>query len=381
MNSFPIISTLKRVDCFNIICNLLGSHKQRVLVAAEIATSNDRSPFIASSDPSKIDSQIQEIEERIKRTADRIGQNLLIRLIEELYEDISTNGIPGISDRDLIDKVLFKIDQSEICYNATKKWNWKWSLKVDENERDISLSIRNSTSMNSKIVPDYILQYVRQSINSFQNNAYATSLSLISIALEGTLRDALTSKGYDYNRNANVNDVYELKEIHIHKETDGYKITFPDSMPLPHANYLTNPGDPGFKIARIKRSFDNRGRQILEIRDVNDILDYWSSNTITQPAQIKIGGLGAALDIGRNRLNIFTSVDLPPDLDKPIQAVRNNLIHLSENSLEDNVTIDSAGRDIKLKDFLEDRNRVFDTICTIGDAINKIYNKIANGIL
>jgi hypothetical protein len=89
----------------------------------------------------------------------------------------------------------------------------------------------------------------------------------------------------------------------------------------------------------------------------------------------------AALDIGRNHVNIITSTDLPPDLDNVIQAVRNNLIHLSGDAMRQEVSRDSSGHPILLEAFLKDNNRVFDAIWTIGEAINGIYEKIANGTL
>lgn len=369
------------MDCFHKICTLLDSNKFQLIRIAERATNGDRIPFIGTSDISQVDSKMQELEERIKRTSDQLGQITLIKLIEELYDEIATNNIPGISSNDFLEKALLNIGNGIICYDVTKKWYWKWNLKVDQNERLISIAISKRFAVNSKVVPDYILQCVRQAINSFHDKTYTTSLSLITIALEGTLRDALISKGHSYNRSANSNDVYELKDIHIYRDIDGYKIKFPDSMPLSYTDYLSNTGDPPFKIARIKRSIDNKGRPILVMKEINDIKDYWSSDIISQPAQFKIGGLGAALNVGRNRLNIFTAIDLPPDLDKPIQAVRNNLIHLSGDSLDEEVAEDYLGNKIKLKDFLSDKNRVFDTVCTIADTIDKIYNKISDNTL
>lgn len=96
---------------------------------------------------------------------------------------------------------------------------------------------------------------------------------------------------------------------------------------------------------------------------------------------MQISGLGAALDIGRNHLTIITPLDIPEDLDNPIKAVRNNLIHLSGTSMLEVVQQDSNGNNITLSDFLSNKNRVFDAICTIGSSINTIYNRIANGTL
>jgi len=151
-------------------------------------------------------------------------------------------------------------------------------------------------------------------------------------------------------------------------------------MPTTPVDYLSSPGDPTYRTVKIKRAIRN-GRTVLEIKDCNDLLDYWSSDVVDIAGSPQVSGLGAALDIGRNRLNIITAIDLPPDLDGPIQAVRNNLIHLSGTALNVSVTEDEDGNPVTLANFLKDEIRVQDTVCSIGATINSIYTKIANGIL
>ena len=105
--------------------------------------------------------------------------------------------------------------------------------------------------------------------------------------------------------------------------------------------------------------------------------DFWSSNVIAQAGQINISGLGTALKIARdiNEANILDVNILPTDIDGVIQQVRNNLIHLSGSAL----TMDIPAAGMSLEDFASDPAKVFDTIASICDAIDKLYSKIADG--
>jgi len=381
MNSFPTITTDLLVACFSQLHTLYSGDLIKLLEATQTATIGEPSPFtiVPGID---INNQISIIETKIKRTADSYGQKLLVKIIEYLYEDLQSNGAIGVTDNSFFEHTKITLpDGSEIQYKAIKKWHWVWKLQVDSNPGLVDLDIRTGNTIPGEIVPEYILQYIQQSVAAFKGGKHAVAMALMTIALEGTLRDALHTKGYTYQYGAPSQDVYELKEINIHKDPSGYKVTFPNLMPQSHADYLSALGDPLYKTFRIKRVKKANGNYILEIRGVTDLLDYWSSDQVTATGTRQVSGLGAALDIGRNHLGIITAIDMPEDLDQPIQSVRNNLIHLSGNSMTEIVQQDLDGNNISLKDFLQNKNRVFDAVCTIGDTINTIYNRIANQTL
>lgn len=381
MNSFPLITNDVITECFSSIRELYSRDPVKLLDAAHASTSGEQNAF-AIIPGTSVDDQIESLMKRLKKTADGYGQKLLIKIIEHLYHDLLANGAKGVSNKDFLDRAKIILqDDSEIRYEAIKKWHWEWKLDVNGNPNSVDLDIRLGAPLSKDIVPHYILQYIQQAIFAFKTGKHAVAMSLIAIALEGTLRDALNEKGYSYQNGTPSQDVYEIKEMHVHKDSSGYKVTFPNSMPQPHTNYLAAPGDPVFQTYRIKRVRNQKGKFILEIRDTMDLLDYWSSDQITTQGVKQVGGLGAALEIGRNHLNIITPIDIPGDLDKPIQAIRNNLIHLSGQSMLEVVQQDSNGQNITLADFLNNKNRVFDAICSIGNSVNTIYNKIADGTL
>jgi uncharacterized protein (DUF1778 family) len=380
VKSLPTIPNSLIIHCFSKLRLLYQQDPVKLLNAAVKATAHDQNPFIANS--SQIEPQFEVIQHKIKLTADAYGQQLLLKILEELYDDLLLNGALGVAPQVLLDttRVEFE-DKSWVEYKSTKNWSWSWTLDVDGNSRTVEMDVRNKLLSTIDIVPDYTLQFVQQSMVAFKYKRYAVALALISVALEGTLRDALASKGYTYQPSSPKQDVYELSDVEIHKAVDGYKVTFPNTMPLDHTSYLSNPDDPTSKTFRIKRLKKDSNKTVLEIRTDSDFLDYWSSNTISEAGTMQISGLGAAIHIGRKHAGIISPTDLPEDLDQPIQAVRNNLIHLSGTALDGIVLVDVNGKDVSLRSFLDNKNRVFDAVCSVGDAINKIYNRIANKTL
>jgi len=381
MNSFPIINQTINTDCFNRICYLLDNQKIKLLEIAERATSHIHPQFRKNPDPATFERQIQTLKQRVTRIADGEGQYIITKLIEELYDEVIYRGIPGVNDNDVLAISELNLVDGTIRYTNLKIWEWRSVLNVNGNEKDIIVSINKSmTPKNSVIVPEYIQQYIQQSVNAFRQKSYATSLVLTSIALEGTLRDALIHKNLRYSRSANETDIYEYNKMHIYPATDGYLVRFPDSMPIDHSRYPGTLGSSLYKEIKIKRVIDRNGNASLFLKDINDIIDYWSSNNIVTPASVKITGLGAALTYMRNN-NLINEIDLPIDLDKPIQAVRNNLIHLSGDSLDIEVAKDLYNNPIFLKDFLKNENRVLDTIWSISNTINILYMKIANNTI
>lgn len=379
MNSFPIINNTILSTLFDKIVALYTADKVKLLEAAERATSDEHQPFVVS--PNDLDNQIAVLKNRILRTADSYGQTLLIKWIEELYDNLVVTGAVGVSNETFIETTkIILVDNSYIKYLSSKKWVWVWEITVEGNTSKILQHIRGKDNPSTVIVKDYILQYVQQAINAYSNRRPAAALSLMSIALEGTLRDALAIKGYSYSFGSPTQDVYELSDMHIYKLEDGFKVFFPNEMPNNHVNYLNEPESPSHVEVRIKRLRKN-DRNILEIRNVDEILDFWSSDTVAQAGQIQIGGLGAAIRISRNEAEILTPTDLPPDLDRVIQAVRNNLIHLSGSAMEQEVTLNYRNESVSLGDFLNNKNRVFDAVCTIGETIDTLYKRIASETL
>lgn len=377
MNSFPEIQRQAVIQCFDSIVNLYEGDQVRLLETAEKVLMDDPVPFRRNLND--INNQIAFIRHKIQRIANNYGRNILVKWIEELYESLNVNGgAIGVS----IDKflTLCKItieDGIFIKLLPSGKWIIEWSVPSQEEQEFIWLSIRDKLiSSSENIVPNYIIQFVTQGIIAYRKKNYLTSLSLISIALEGTLRDVLEIKGFTYAQGSPSEDTYDFAEMNVSQNTNGFNVNFSNQMPKIHSDFLTEVNSPNVCKVRLKR-IKRKEKWYLEIRDADYLKDYWSSDVITQQGQKNIGGLGTALAVARNEAAILDSSILPDDMDEVIQQVRNNLIHLSGNAIT--TRINSV--DMSLNEFASNQARVFDAIWSITGAIDKLYIKKSNGSL
>lgn len=375
MTSFPKIQKAKLFDCFDKITNLYSKDKQIIIDAAQRAAMNI-STQIRHNTTSTVDQKINAIKTKIGVTGDKEGQTFFINLIEELYNDIAST---SVTPNDFLEQIKIEFeDHSVIQFNSNKLWDCTFTLNIDDDQDFIKLKIRGATLHSSEIIPEYIFNNLQQSIIAFESGKNAAALSLLSISLEGALRDALVKKGYNYQPGTPRNDVYKKEKIHIYKDPDGYKIKFPNAMPLPHSNFLSTSTNLYLEY-KIKRTQVN-GNWILQLSEVDNLLDYFSQNQVVTQGQVNIEGLGTALDIARNTENIIDEGIFPLDFDKPIKAIRNNLIHLSGDAMEREVyTIGT--RNLKLKEFINSKERVFDTICSISGIVDDLYYKISTNTL
>lgn len=375
MNSFPTISRNKLLETFDAIVGLYNSDKIKIIDSADLALASIPNPFSKNTGP--IAPQITTIRHKVRQIGGNYGRTVLILLIEAMYTDLIANGAIGVNNIDFCNAISISLkDNIKLKFSQQAHWNLVWELPIPQGEEIISIPLRKSGITQSDIIPDYIVQYVNQSINAYTNKNYLTALSLISIALEGTLRDALDTKGYTYTHGAQTVDSYEIKNATISANQSGYNILFQDVMPRHHNDFLSEQNQTPPLQVRIKRVRKNN-RWILEIRDSDYLKDFWSSDVISQTGQINISGLGTALRVARdiNEANILDVNILPTDIDDVIQQVRNNLIHLSGNAMTNMISTIN----MSLADFASDQARVFDTIASICDAIDLLYSKIADG--
>jgi len=254
--------------------------------------------------PSNIDEyekKHQEIINKIK-LGDIIGFGFdqAIRLIIEILKIAKfSSGIPGVNIDDLYGIACFQTAYENIKLRITTKL----SLCAECEIQVSSLGIRETYNINvdlynneiAEIVPDYVFEYINGAIIAYNNQLYAVSSVLISIATEVTLRDTLISKGYEYS--------------HRTKNASGKK---------------------------------------------------------------KVTGLGAALSIARNDEGFLTPDIIPIDLDKVLTTIRNNLVHLSKESL----LVPIEGTSQNLLDFTSNPDKVFALLSYIAPFITKQYNNL-----
>ncbi|HEY4785204.1 MAG TPA: hypothetical protein VIH57_04110 [Bacteroidales bacterium] len=379
MNSFPKIKKATLFTCFERIVELYLNNKPLLVQAAQRITVGTLNPIIYSS-TEPVDRQLGIIRTKIGITSEKEGQTLFIKWVEELYEELIASPVAGVTWETFLPLVEIRFeDESVLSYTRNKVWEWSWKLKHEEDEDILRLRIRGRNLSKTEVVPNYVLNNVQQAIAAFDCSRHGACLSLLSISLESALRDSLIKKGYSYVPNTPAQDSYTKLKMHIHKDSGGFKVTFPQAMPLNYSDYLNDSSDLSFKEVKIKRALWN-GNWILQISSADDLLDYWSSDQINIPGQKKVEGLGTALKIARDDENIIDQAIFPTDFDKPIITVRNNLIHLSEEAMRQTVYTISS-RTMTLKEYIDDKARVFDTICSVGGIIDDLYFKISSNSL
>lgn len=375
MKSFPVIKREKLSSVFDSIKKIYNQDLVKLLEAANQSFAHD-SPIQIGAD--SIENQLQVVKNRIRQVGDGIGQKLFIQLIEKLYENLENHGAVGVTKEMFCSCIIVCLKGGNQLLFENGKWSLKWNVLIPNDDLDISLLIRDKEITEEDIVPNYIIEYIDQSILAFQNNKNLTALSLISIALEGTLRDVLEVKGYTYTNGAPTVDVFNFMEAEISRSANGYNVRFINQMPKDHSVFLSEADIANPHIVKVRRLL-KRDDWRLEIKGADYLKDYWSSDQIIQNGQADIRGLGTALNIARdeNEANILEAHILPTDLDDVIKKVRNHLIHLSGNA----ITTEIPSISQTLEEFAKNESRVFDTINSICEAIQVLYLKKARNIL
>jgi hypothetical protein len=232
-----------------------------------------------------------------------------------------------------------------------------------------------------QIVPWPVVQYLNSGILLYKQRAYATALALMSIAVEATLRDLLSTKGYSFTPGASKVDIYDYSHAQIASSGNSYSLTFLDAMPLGPADLATSASGAVPVDVQIRRNINLRKNRVdLLMRVPPYLVDHLSTNQIVQQGIPKgVDGLGEALRIARDVEKVITPRDLPPDVDVVLKAVRNNLIHLSSDSMRTELpryaSRSNTGQ-FTVKDFVNEADLVFDLVADIPDFVNKQYVKL-----
>lgn len=306
------------------------------------------------------------------------GFNNLIKVIEKLFGltyDPADNQILN----NLIPKLKFDTYDSftKIILTEQKYFAAEWKFTVDRgfaqhHEQSIFLDLFDISQ--NYVMPLYIVEYVRSSVQLYTQGLSKSACALMTIAMEATLRDILNPKGYTFLINASSDDQYKFSEaiIDLNTAKDKYTISFTDTSIKQISDYIVANPTITSKPIKIKRKINhNTGKAELIIRNCDDLFEYFSSSVVDIPGQKTISGLGAALDIARNREGLIEAALLPKDMDDIFKRIRNNLIHLSGDGLSA-----ASVNDQKLIDFLNNGNKVLDLISYVPQFINKKYRQL-----
>lgn len=179
---------------------------------------------------------------------------------------------------------------------------------------------------------------------------------------------------YVYETGTSSDDQYAFANavVDVNSERDKFTLSFAEGDIKSITEYCTVNSITTSQNIRIKgKRYGRDGKFELSIRNCDGLIDYFSSSEVATPGQKTISGLGAPLDIARNRERIIEVTLLPQDMDIIFTGIRNNLIHLSGAGLST-----AQFQDQKLEEFVNDRNKVFDLISFVPQFINAKYREL-----
>lgn len=362
--------------------DILRGKDEVIFKAMEAVSADMNSNFRCPLTSEEYESKHKEIERILSYRSTLKGAETALRLMTEIVKEVNfRGGIPGIDLNSLLNAMIFSTNLPEVKIIITQEIHYavEWSVTFNyggqSNEDSIRLELYNEDW--TEIVPTYLVQYVHSAIISYKHGMNAVAVTLITIAVEATLRDVLVSKGYSFNPRANSYNVYDFGQASISVDGDTYKLDLKNIPPKTPSDFLiTTEGQENVDI-RIKREFNNRKNRFdLTVNIPEYLLDYLSSDRIIQPAQRRVNNLEEALNIARNVEGFLTPDILPVDVDAVIKVVRNKLIHLSGEALETILPSYDPEGNFTLKDFINDSNLVYDLIYNIPYFINKQYLSI-----
>jgi len=358
--------------------------------AMEEITRGSRHVITSTADPNQFEQKYREIERRLNFRS-LGGVELGLYMMAKVYEFADHNGgLNNHSANALIEKLQLQTNRDfKIRLTESVTWATVWNveLKTPQIEDEIEIIVDVQKYNWGSIVPSYILEYLDSAITAYRRGMYSAALAFFSVIVEATLRDILATRGYSFLHGASSTDQFEWVDLQVDLDTSRthYLVQTPTNVALAPTDFMTSVNGQIPHSARIKRRDRGNGNGFELIIRSPELVDHWSSSTISQRGQRTISGLGAALDIARNRENIISAEDLTPDFDTVITTVRNSLIHLSGEALDTHLPdFDSLtpGRNYTLRDFLKSPEMVFDIVTNVPQFANQQYLRLRQqGIL
>jgi len=370
------------VVVYEVVRELLRGNEDILFDSMTVATATQTQPFAPPSDATERDQKLVEIRAKLQTAqlhSNRGKVSLtfmreVARRIREQADRLPTNIVDGV-----INAIHFEVPGKDATIELTSNLNWQisWTIKhrvLDDLEK---LSLDVFDAQLREIVPDYVIEYANTAILAYGQNMNATSAALLSIALEATLRDVLSNRGYSYVAGALPVDTFKYTEADVSVVGAAYSLTFRDPNLKPPADFQTSSGGLSSVEISLRRYLNakNAGRVDLYVRAPACLIDHWSPSDVVQPANLKnIGGLGQALRIAREVEKFLQPSKLPVELDDVLLSVRNNLIHLSEDTLETQLSLEGEdNRPMTLRQFLGDPWTMSSFVTTVVRFVNDSY--------
>lgn len=383
---FPVhVEGKELVAVLDRLLTSLGNSQQLLFDEMSRLTVAHNRPFVAPASQAEFLAKRNQIASIMEAPTMLYGFETAMRLFEATYEAVDRQGgVPGLKPAEFLAQVTLKTDMPEetIFLSRDLWWNVKWPVRSHRGNSGATIGCVWHASNWGAVVPPYVVNYLSTAANAHMLQRNDVAMALLSIAAEATLRDVLSSRGYSFTHGAPSLDVYDYCNAKVSADVAGnrYLLEFSDVMLRTVADFSTSfPAAPvPIKIRRVIKDKANT-RIDLQIKAPQPLHEHWSTSKVAAQAVKTVGGLGAALEIARNREGCVTPEDLAEDFDKVLQAVRNNLVHLSGEALNTPLSqFDrlKASGDFTLRDFVTNENLVHDFIVTIPRFVTDQYVKL-----
>ncbi|MCA6216701.1 hypothetical protein KGA65_09145 [Ideonella sp. B7] len=362
------------------VLELLGGSQHLLFNAMAHMTAGTPSQLVAPTSSAEFGRKRNEIARIFQSPVALRGLEVALRLFEEVYLAVDAQGgVPGSRPQELLDLLRINTEKPDETIALSKDMHWivEWPVCLPAAGPETLMSCEWFARPWGAVVPPYVVNYLASAATARRQKRNDAAVALLAIAAEATLRDVLSSRGYSFAHGASSKDVFAYCSARVTAdEASGtYIVKFDDAMPLAVGDFGTSfAGAPvEIKVKRVPKNA-NGTRIDLNIVAPSPLHDHWTSPTVETPGVPTVGGLGAALDIARNRLACVTAEDLALDFDEVLQAVRNNLVHLSGAALDTPLPhFDFLKRDFALRDFLLNDLLVQDFVAAIARFITVQY--------
>lgn len=361
--------------------DLLRGNEQIIFDSMAFVSAGQKKPFVGPADSSEYEPKHVEIEAML-RTADiRRWRGLPLRLMGEICRrtDAEAAKLPGGVVQGVRKTIKFDTagGEASIEISQTSNWEASWDVRHRSLAHSEKIALEIYTADLKEVVPDYVVEYAGSAIHAYRQNMNATAAALLSIAVEATLRDVLIERGYTFTPGTLPVDSFKYTDAGVTVSGNSYVLTFREPRLKPASDLHSSSGGAASTEIQVRRYINpkNGGRVDLYVLAPDYLIDHWSISDVDKPGNPKnVGGLGQALKIARDVEKFLLPTRLPLDLDEVILTVRNNLIHLSGETLTKRLEIeDEDGNQVTLRQFLEDPWTMFAFVTNVLRFINETY--------
>ena len=199
---FPVRREILLRTYSNVKELLCSVQSEKVIIDSMVVVSARQNyNFSPPSSKSQHQNKLREVDRILKRIAITRGEDFVIELLEEVWKNVKNgNGLPGVSNQDLLENIEFPfLEDSKVYLTDDLKWVVAWEI-LPSNEvgkQEITLTLQDSQL--GVVIPPYVFEYLNTAIIAFKKQMFSVCLALNSIVMEATIKDVLFTKGYTFD--------------------------------------------------------------------------------------------------------------------------------------------------------------------------------------